>query len=89
MINNDLIIIGGHIDSDDHDEDSLELIPASNSGEGEHTTVSDTDLNIDFQKQAASFLLKAKEEHRLTQVGSIACMVSYIILIIIVYNIMA
>ena len=81
MHDSDFTIIGGHIDNDDHDEDSLELIPTSNSGEGEHITVSDSDLNIDFQKQAAFFLLKAKEERRLTQVRSIACMVSYIILL--------
>ena len=81
MHDSDFTIIGGHIDNDDDDEDSLELIPTSNSGEGEHITVSDSDLNIDFQKQAAFFLLKAKEERRLTQVRSIACMVSYIILL--------
>ena len=81
MHDNDFTIIGGHIDNDDHNEDSLELIPASNSGEGEHITISDTDLNINFQKQAALFLLKAKEERRLIQVRSIACMVSYIILL--------
>lgn len=80
MIDNDFIInlfIGGcmDIDSDDHDEDSLELTPASNSGEGLYATadISDTHLNVDFQKEAALFLLKAKEERRLTQVRSIAC----------------
>ena len=57
-------IIGGHI-NDDLDETSLEL---SNTGENEHATVSDVDVNIDFQQEAAFFLLKTKEERRLTQV---------------------
>ena len=57
-------IIGGHI-NDDLDETSLEL---SNTGEDEHATVSDVDVNIDFQQEAAFFLLKAEEERRLTQV---------------------
>ena len=62
------------INSDDHNEDSLELTPESNSGEGLHATadVNDTHLNS-FQKEAALFLLKAKEERKLTQVHSIAC----------------
>ena len=79
MINNDFIInlfIGGCMDtdSDDQDEDSLKLTQASNSGEDLHATaISVTHLNVDFQKEAALFLLKAKEEHRLTLVHSIAC----------------
>ena len=52
----DYIIIGGHI-NDDLDETSLELI---NTGEDEHATVSDVDVNIDFQQEAAFFPSKSK-----------------------------
>ena len=68
-----MTIIGGHI-NDDLDETSLEL---SNTGEDEHATVSDVDVNIDFQQEAAFFLLKAEEERRLTQVR--ACMHAYVL----------
>lgn len=62
------------INSDDHNEDSLELTPASNSEEGLHATADVSDTHLDsFQKEPALFLLKAKEERKLTQVRSIAC----------------
>jgi hypothetical protein len=50
------------MDIDDHDEDSMDLILANNSGEDLHATVnvSDTDLNVGFPKGSSFFPFKSK-----------------------------